>query len=426
MGSGGGQGLDCAALVGEDRVHRRVYADPAVFELEMERIFGTTWVYVAHESEVAEPGDYKLSRVGRQPVIVARDEDGGLHVMFNRCAHRAASVCQERRGSAQFFRCVYHGWTYANDGRLVGVPWREGYGPDFDPGAFGLTHLPRVASYRGFVFASLAADGPGLDEHLGNALPYLDAFIDVSPVGRISVRGGGHVVGYDANWKLQMENTIDGYHASYLHQTYFKIRKERGQIGVSTGGQTRSRSKALGGGHALLDRRAEVDGAWLAHLRSLPAGARYLAELAPRVGQERAEELLNLVADFGYNLAVFPNLFLFGCTIRRLHPLAVDRSELEAQPALLEGVPDELNAFRVRSHEEFYSPAGFAAPDDWEAFRRVQEGLGVDAVEWLLLSRGLHRESLEPGGVRAADSSDETGMRGQYAHWKALMSQGGA
>src|SRR5579884_2824017 len=149
-------GFNVDDYVREDRVHGRVYYDPAIFELEMERIFGRCWVYVAHETEISEPGDYRATTIGLQPVIVTRDADSGaIQVLYNRCRQRAATVCQDEAGTAHYFRCAYHGWTYNNRGELIGVPYRQGYGPAFTSAEYGLVRVPRVASYRGFIFASL-------------------------------------------------------------------------------------------------------------------------------------------------------------------------------------------------------------------------------------------------------------------------------
>ncbi len=142
-------------LIGEDRVHRRVYVDPEIFAQEMARIFARTWVYVAHESQVPSPNSFFRSRLGVRPVIVTRDKVGALHVLFNRCAHRAATACREDSGNAKSFVCPYHGWTFRNDGALVGVPWPSGYGDDFNTDEYSLGSAPRVESYRGFIFATL-------------------------------------------------------------------------------------------------------------------------------------------------------------------------------------------------------------------------------------------------------------------------------
>src|SRR2546427_6090454 len=124
--------FDLDALVKEDRVHRRLYTDPAIFEAEMRLIFEQTWVFVGHDSEIAQPGDFKTTYIGRNPVIMSRDRDGQIHVLMNRCMHRGAVVCREERGNTSAFRCSYHGWTYNSRGELVVVTSRGGYAPDFD------------------------------------------------------------------------------------------------------------------------------------------------------------------------------------------------------------------------------------------------------------------------------------------------------
>jgi phenylpropionate dioxygenase-like ring-hydroxylating dioxygenase large terminal subunit len=112
-------------LVQEDRVHRSIYTDPLIFELEMTHIFGGVWCYLAHESQLPRPDDYITAQLGLRPLIVVRDSGGKLRALFNRCTHRGARVCRETRGNARTFQCPYHGWTYFNSGKLRGVPWPE-------------------------------------------------------------------------------------------------------------------------------------------------------------------------------------------------------------------------------------------------------------------------------------------------------------
>jgi len=118
--------MDVSALVTPTGVSRLVYIDEEIYRTELDRIFGTTWVYVAHESEIPKPGDYKTTHIGETPVIATREASGALAVLVNRCTHRGALVCQYRKGNSPFFRCQYHGWTFDNGGALTGVPHPQG------------------------------------------------------------------------------------------------------------------------------------------------------------------------------------------------------------------------------------------------------------------------------------------------------------
>ena len=161
-------------FVEPDRVRREVYTDPAIFELEMQRIHERVWIYCGHESQVPKTGDYYTVQIGRQPMVMVRGADGAIHVLYNRCPHRGNLMVGDRYGnSGEFFRCSYHAWTFHHDGRLRNIPMMESgyagtpYGKD-NP-ACSMKRAARVENYRGFVFASLAKDGPTLKEFLGES-----------------------------------------------------------------------------------------------------------------------------------------------------------------------------------------------------------------------------------------------------------------
>lgn len=115
-------------LIEPDRIRGSLYTDPAIYAAELERIWYRTWVYVGHESEVPEPNDYVLKSIGPQPVIMSRDKTGRIHLLHNRCSHRANLICEAEKGNSSAFRCAYHGWTFANSGQLLGYPFSSGYG----------------------------------------------------------------------------------------------------------------------------------------------------------------------------------------------------------------------------------------------------------------------------------------------------------
>ncbi|RFU70498.1 aromatic ring-hydroxylating dioxygenase subunit alpha [Peribacillus saganii] len=385
--------INIEELVKDGAVHGDIYNEEEIFQLEMTRIFEKTWVFVAHESEIANPGDYKTTVIGEHPLIVTRDSDTEeIFVLFNRCRHRAATVCQQETGNANFFRCAYHGWTYSNNGDLTGMPFQDGYDEHFDRCKMGLIKVPRVGIYQGFIFASLSEEGPSLEEHLGHARPYIDYIVGTGPDG-IALNAGAHKYSFDGNWKLQIENTIDPYHLSVTHRSFFNILSKKTGKKINFNRMHKSEKiRDLGNGHSLYELGGDLG------IGALP-----------------------------FNLIVFPNLGFLGSQVRVTRPISVNKTHVFLYPIMLKGVSVEENAERLRKHEGFYGPAGFGTVDDLEVgFDRVAEGLkakGPDG-EWLEISRGMNREEVDEQGIITATSSDEVSARALYKEWKRLMTAG--
>src|SRR3974390_2736798 len=133
---------DWDELVQEDRVHRLIYTDPAIFAAEMTHIFGAVWVYLGHESQIPRDDDFITVRLGLPPLILLRDSNGKLRALFNRCTHRGTTLCRKEKGSARFFQCPYHGWSFHNSGKLRAVPWPDGYARAFKDSQFNVAHGP--------------------------------------------------------------------------------------------------------------------------------------------------------------------------------------------------------------------------------------------------------------------------------------------
>jgi len=195
-----------------------VFCDPTVFRAEMERIFGSTWVFVAHDSEIPKTGDYVLRKIGIDTVIVARDEQGQVNVMLNHCRHRGSEVCHEDRGNTKHFKCPYHGWTYNIKGEFAGAPhFGEAYGQPLDRKAWGLRRAPQVDSIHGFIFACLDPLTPPLREALGDAVKVLDAIFGLHPKGMRAIAPPERFT-VKADWKSGAENFCgDAYHVSTAH-----------------------------------------------------------------------------------------------------------------------------------------------------------------------------------------------------------------
>jgi phenylpropionate dioxygenase-like ring-hydroxylating dioxygenase large terminal subunit len=213
-----------ATGLSNDLVPVEIFNDADIFTRELEAVFATSWVFVAHETEIPRAGDFVQRKIGVDPVIVTRDGQGGINVLSNFCRHRGTQVCQTDQGNSRFFKCNYHGWTYANTGELVGTPFmHSAYGEPVDGKKWGLLRAPRVEVRRGFVFASLAKEGESLDEYLGGAGWMLDALVGLHPEG-MRVAGPPDRYHVKANWKTAAENFAgDVYHVPNLHGSMQEI-----------------------------------------------------------------------------------------------------------------------------------------------------------------------------------------------------------
>jgi fatty-acyl-CoA synthase len=407
-------------LIEPDRVHGSLYTDPAVWDAELERIWYRTWVYVGHESEVPEPNDFVLKSIGPQPVIMTRDKAGGIHLLLNRCSHRANLVCDTARGNCSSFRCPYHGWTFANTGALLGYPFSSGYGGRELKSELGLAPVPRVASYQGFVFASMADDGPSLAEHLGDAAGEIDRLVQLSPEGKVQLTTGWLQHKVRANWKLLLENETDGYHPQFVHASIFAVADSG--IGDLYGEKSTAVSRDLGGGHTENDLRPEFRrlGEPLRWFGTSPDRLPdYVAAMRAAHG-EAAEQIL---VEGSPHVMIFPNLFIAEIQIFVLQPVAVDETVQHVTAIQFAGAPD-LNRRMLQQTLGSVGPAGFLLADDSEMYERNQRGVQVRRPEWLVLKRGLHRERIDERGHVVGDATDEVPMRAIWAHYKSLMEDG--
>jgi phenylpropionate dioxygenase-like ring-hydroxylating dioxygenase large terminal subunit len=407
------------ALVRPDGVHRRVYTDPAIFALEMTRIFARAWIYVGHESQVATPGDFITATVAQQPVIVLRHDDGSIRVLRNRCGHRGAQVVTQRCGRAALLRCPYHGWTFRTDGTLDAIPVAEGYDASFERAAHGMAALPRVASYRGFVFASLAADGPSLEDFLGEARGALDNMVERAPDGALEVAGGAFRAVQRNNWKIYLENLHDGLHAQVVHAA--SIAASRAV--AASDGPSFALDVVAANGTPLREMaalqvscypRGHSDMRGFRKTRTPePEFADYEAALARRLGSEGAERVL---ADNRHNALVYPSFSVHPAfeQLRVIIPERVDRTVIEVWCLRMKGAPPLMHRRTIAFANAVHSPASIVKVDDLDAYERVQQGL-ADGPDWVSLHRGLGRD----GG--SATALDERFIRNQYAAWRDYM-----
>lgn len=424
------------------RVHRRMFSDPAVFELEMKYIFERTWVFLGLESQLPRPHDYLTAAIGRQQVVVMRDGEGALAAFLNSCPHKGATICPLVSGHKRLHICPYHSWSFDSGGKNRAIKGREqgAYAPAFDGETHDLIPVARFASYRGLMFGSLSVDVPSLETHLGGARAMIDVAVGQGERGLELVPGA---VGFTfaGNWKMQLENCSDAYHFSSTHPSYLRLLDHRTEQGVEvptaisgTDYWLGEGEKPLGGsicfehGHALN---------WN-HLDVTPALPLYHAidDLDARVGPAARDWMLRL-----RNLTLYPNVQLaenLSSQLRIIRPVSVDRTEMLAYCIAPVGEPADRRALRIRQYEEFFNPSGLATPDDAAAYEACQSGYRSVAGGWLHgYSRGMARrrwggdETSAGLGVDVVSASsggmqlgDETIMHGAYRQWRALIEKG--
>jgi p-cumate 2,3-dioxygenase subunit alpha len=397
------------------RVNRTLMTSPDVYRLEQATLFDHYWLYVGHDSEIPRPGDFVRRTVGGRPLIFLRDSAGTVRMHFNTCTHRGATLCREDAGNTRLFQCFYHAWSFDTTGKLVVTPGAEAYSPRFDRGLYNLVAPARCDSYRGLWFVNYDAEAVDLPSYLGNAIEYLDLVLDQAADGMRIVKGA-HLYSVNANWKLMVENSIDGYHAPTVHATYVDFVKDSG------GGQRKAalasgRGIDLGNGHSVIESPA----AWARPIAywepffgedARDEIEQKLARLIDRHGEQRGRRM----ADTFRNLLIFPNLIIndvAAITVRRIEPTAPGHHSLQAW-ALAPAEELEGSAAlqrRLDSFLTFLGPGGFASPDDVEALESCQRGFAaVREVPWSDISRGM---------ATTAGSQDELQIR---TFWRAYAS----
>ena len=427
------------ALVRPGQVHRRVYTDEEIFNLELERIFGSAWIYVGHESQIKEPGDFLATRIGRKPLLLVRDPDGKIQLLHNQCAHRGSMVVASECGHTSEFRCCYHGWTYHLDGRLKAAPLLHGYPAHFDPKNpdVAMRRVPRVASYRGFIFGSLAKDGPSLEDYLGYMTTSFDDMVDRAPDGALEVAGGVFKHTYKGNWKLYLENLCDAAHPIFVHQSSIDAAQQQSDDSYSDGsGEIAIRQMRQNGapysfweanvgiwaypnGHSFLG--DYHDDAKLVAALNDPVFRDYVAAMEEKKGKEKTKEILNTRR---WNSNVFPNLSFMSQfqQLRVVHPISVNETVVHTYTFRLHGAPMRMFENAISFANIVNGTGSLVLTDDLEIYNRIGLGFQSAGSEWLQIGRGYQGDVPdEHGGRRGKNSTSEVYIRNMFDAWLGLM-----
>jgi nitrite reductase/ring-hydroxylating ferredoxin subunit len=386
------------------RLSARVHSDPEIYDLEMDRIFTKAWVFVGHESEIPNSGDYMLRKIGEDPVIVTRDDTGAIQVLLNVCSHRGMQVCRSDYGNAAAFSCPYHGFTYDGTGQLVGIPYEKHYYGEgtVDKSEMSLPRA-RVDAALGLIFATWDQGAPTLADYLGDNVFYMGTVFDRTDKGLETV-GPPMRWTFHANWKLPSEQNIgiDGYHNSWTHRSMI-------DLGIFGAGKTDPDSLALVG--------TNVSSRWAhsarivdfsgvvgvqkggpsegldAVLRSMPPPG-LTAELLDQLDGHltlHQKEVLALSPPFAGG--VFPNFAWLAfqwpaadgslsaiLTIRTFLPRGPDKVEFVTWVLVEKDAPEDVKAAVRKTTIQTFSSSGMFEVDDAEMFVGIQRSVSHGAM----------------------------------------------
>ncbi|MGD9893603.1 MAG: aromatic ring-hydroxylating dioxygenase subunit alpha [Dehalococcoidia bacterium] len=399
-------------------VDRRIYSDASIYEMELERIFARAWNFMAHDSMIPNPGDFFMTFIGEDRVIVVRDNEGMPQVVVNSCRHRGNAVCRAEEGHATSFMCTYHGWTYDLKGNLVGVPgFKEVYHEELDRENWGLIRAAKVGTYKGFIFANMDPEAPSLEEYLG-------------PIGRMSIDylashskqprvvGGIHKFTIDCNWKFATDNVWDWYHGGPTHASAIMANWARRPGRGNPLANNYGRQLTLLGeyGHAI-------------------GGPMYYPE-SPYVQRAQDEswrerpETIEALGEVGVKVIghphVFPNFWLTASQISLRLPKGPNTTEMWWFTLVDDEMPREVQKKSIFFANHMFGPAGMFEQEDGENWEQSTAGAhGTVASRYPLhYAMNMGQSDVirdEDGPPHAISGLNEHPQLWHYVNWSEWM-----
>lgn len=375
------------------RVSRRIYTDPAIFEKEMERIFGRLWVNVGLEAQIPKPSGYRTTWLGSHPIVLTRDENGRIHGFINACTHKGALVARQSEEVCRGLMCLYHQWQFALDGTLRGVP-KYGSMPkdDFRREDFPLERIPRLEVYHGIIYASMNPDAPPLADWLGAVRAHCD---DIFSFGDYEIIGHQRLW-LRANWKVYLENAKDGYHAGLLHRLL-----------PALGYFYDTRAIAFDHGHGLLRWPTSADLRAATH------------ERGQRVEINDYSILETSRAGWNRVLTIFPNTLISHqadiLLFRQIMPRSVETTEILQTGLVPKGASEEFKRRSALQISNYQGSSGWVGYDDIVAMNASQKGMTIPGQRWNYLGMGADTSDPVPPG------ESEVLIRNFFQYWAAVL-----
>ena len=430
--------IDDLVSLERGEVDRRIYSDAAIFELEMERIFARSWLFLCHESQIPEPGDFFQSVMGRDNVLVVRQKDGSIKALLNTCAHRGNAVCRAEEGNAKSFLCTYHGWSYGIDGRLNGVPGLNTfYSGQLDKSRHGLSPVAQVADYKGFVFGTHDASAPPLEEFLGTTGHLgLDT---IALRGDMEVVPGIQKFVIECNWKIAVDNLFDWYHPQITHASAFQPnvlptvtdRKSGGKIDLTDVNMQSGAGLDLPGS-GIIGSKFEtmvVVGEYGHAIGGPSTSSSGYFDFAP--GWRETPKAKEVLGPVGIKVAGHPNVFpntwitITQPQISVRIPRDPSHTEIWWFTFIDRNTPREARDFAVTMANRIFGPGGVLEQDDGENWAQATAQTRGTASRRMkhLLNMGLGRgQIIKEGGLARIDGlTSEHAQLWTYHSWAQWM-----
>ena len=404
-------------------VDRRIFTDPEVYQQELEQVFGRCWLFIGHESQIPKPNDFVAAYMGEDPILVARDSKGKIHAFLNMCRHRGNRICRADSGNAPSFMCTYHGWTFATDGKLVGVPgYKEAYFEELDRSQWGLVEAGQLDTYKGLIFSTWDKTAPTLPDYMGDSAWWFDRIVDRRE-GGTELLGGVHRWVLDANWKFGADNFGgDGYHIPVTHGSTQMAGLRRGEPPNQSIYSPFRHPVNPRNGHAVL---GGYDGPGMnpAMKDTTDPVSRYrlehLPELEKRLGPLHAKQ-------GGTNIInMFPNFTTHGAPmVRCWHPRGPRKMEVWSYCIVDKAAPPQIKEAQRRNYVRTFGPSGGFEQDDMNNWLQcTNSGTGLVGKRYPMnVQMGLGHETrseIMPGVISRSPS--ETNQRAFYTRWEEIM-----
>lgn len=411
-------------------ISREIFVNEEIYQQEQEQIFARAWLFVGHESQIPRPGDYFVSCMGEESVILTRDSQQQIHVFLNTCRHRGMKVCRYDEGNTTVFTCPYHGWSFATNGRLVGVPYyKEAYHEQLDKAQWGLIEVAQLANYKGTLWATWDNTAPPFLDYLGEMKLYLDTLLDC----RDGREGGSEVLGgvqkwiMPCNWKFAAENFAgDAYH-NISHRSVDLVgigpsgRGRRDTDERTTAQRLATSFPTLGHGAVSLLQSHDVP--YTPGYQNTPVVEAYFKhcheERQRRMGQ--GARLLGLVG------TVFPHMSYLARQPRSIavwHPRGALKTEAWRWFLVDADAPQEVKDVLRHYYMRYSGPAGLTEQDDmenWNYAAAASKGTIARRYPYNYeMGLGLEYPDYGLPGVTTRRIAEQN-QRGFYQRWAALM-----